>query len=456
MAIDERRARLILEQLAGDLGDELVLWRGDALDGSDVDLLVLPGAEGRLRTAMRGAGLVAGPGDPGHVVWSEPRERGLELDVLHSSAWPEHYPFLPGVVSRLSPATRLPPVPSSADRLLILAAEAVLGRPIDRIARRADSLLEESGASGSLAARATAEGEEVLGRLIARPQHLRGLARRGRLPYTRAAALALRSHAARAALRARARARLARALGPRMSARGRRAPGGAPLIALSGMDGAGKSTAALTVAASLRTSGWEDVVVSWGRLVDGDAGLLQRIAGPAKRIVRFQGRVADPVAAGAPRGDSASETAADGRRSPVAWTWILVVALVSARSSRRAALAGRRTTAVVCDRWLIDSLVDLEVRYGRHRVAEWALRRILPCPDLSVLLDVDPATAAARKPGDQHEEVLARMAAVYSRRSRELDLTRVDACRPREAVDQALRELLEQPTGVAIGHDGRP
>jgi len=114
---------------------------------------------------------------------------------------------------------------------------------------------------------------------------------------------------------------------------------------------------------------------------------------------------------------------------------------------------------VVCDRWLLDSLVDLEVRYGRHRVAELALRGRLPRPDLEIFLDVDAAIAAARKPGDQDESVLARKGEIYARRSRELGLAQVDARGSRQAVDGALRDLvgaLGAPAGTAGHGRGAP
>jgi hypothetical protein len=74
----------------------------------------------------------------------------------------------------------------------------------------------------------------------------------------------------------------------------------------------------------------------------------------------------------------------------------------------------------VCDRWLVDALVDVEILYGRHRLAEWVLRRATPRADLAVLLETDPATAARRKPGDQSEGVLERMAVRYGAVANEL------------------------------------
>src|ERR671916_3111550 len=93
----------------------------------------------------------------------------------------------------------------------------------------------------------------------------------------------------------------------------RRRPGPAPLIALSGMDGAGKSTAAGAIIDRLREAGYP-VKPMWHRL--GDMAALDRVAGPVKRVTRPRRRVAGSVEEGVAR-----------RRGPIAWTWVLVVTL---------------------------------------------------------------------------------------------------------------------------------
>ena len=202
--------RALLEEVAALLGYRAVLWRG-AKPGSDVDLLVSDAALPELSRLLTAAGLRPEAGDPGHVVWSSP-STPLPLDVLPFSAWPAYYPSLVGVMSRLLEGESGPPVASAADRALIFSAEAVAGRPIDRVVRRIRPLLEAPSFRNELRQVAATEGLGTLADLIERPDALASLTRRGRLPYPKAAALAGGSAAARAALGARVAGRL----GPRV------------------------------------------------------------------------------------------------------------------------------------------------------------------------------------------------------------------------------------------------
>ena len=70
------------------------------------------------------------------------------------------------------------------------------------------------------------------------------------------------------------------------------------------------------------------------------------------------------------------------------------------------------------------------------------LRVAMPRPDLALLLEVTPAVAAARKPGDQDDETLARMEAHYDAAATALGLVRVDANRPAGEVRDAVVRLL--------------
>ena len=68
--MDEAAARRVLVAVEREAGGGAILWRGAGLDGSDVDLLVLPEAEARVNSALAGAGLTPSLSDPGHVMWS--------------------------------------------------------------------------------------------------------------------------------------------------------------------------------------------------------------------------------------------------------------------------------------------------------------------------------------------------------------------------------------------------
>lgn len=436
MVIGEERARSLLAKVAGRVGAGLILWRGPELTGSDIDLLMMPEAELEVARLLAGAGLSASPGDPGHVVWSDGVDGGLELDLLPAGRWPAYYPSLPGVIARLRAQPSGPPVPSPEDRLLILAAEAVLGRPLSKIERRARPLLAEAGALERLHGLARSEHSEPLALLIGDLERLLARARRGRLPYRAAAGSARRSRPARAALQARV-VRAIRRRAPRL-----RRPRRGLIVAVSGMDGAGKSTAARTAHASLLAAGLP-ASLSWGRFVDTETDVLIRLARPVKRLLGDrQARVADHVAAGGAAAEHL-EAPPSARRSILGWGWVAVVAAVNARGYRRVAGATRNGHHLVCDRWLPDSLVDLELRYGRHSLGALILRRAIPRADLNLLLEIDAATAAQRNPGDQSERILRAMERAYEKQAQDLRLDVVDAAAPIAEVQAAIRRRVD-------------
>jgi thymidylate kinase len=188
-------------------------------------------------------------------------------------------------------------------------------------------------------------------------------------------------------------------------------------VTLSGIDGSGKSTTALELAAGLEADGhvpW----VSWSRLA-ADKNLLDLIALPIRRVMRRRDSIADPVAAGDLTATNAVRPVRSGW-DPVAWAWVLVVSWLTVRNWRRVSRLRRRGLVVICDRWLIDALVDLEARYGRRGTAIWLLRHGVPRADLEILLEIDADTSTRRKPGDQAPRVLEVMARRYAEAAGEL------------------------------------
>jgi hypothetical protein len=431
-AMDEGAARELLAAVAGDVGDAALLWRGEDLDGSDVDLVVLPQAEARLSSILAAGGLRPALSDPGHVMWSRPDGIDVTIDVLSAARWPGYYPPLERVRARADTGDSGLPVATPEDRLLMLAAEAVTGRPLAKVLRRTRPLVERPGARERLAGLASAEGLEPLAELVADADRLARRERRGRLPYPAAVATALRSHAARAALRERVAARLA-SRGPRRGRRG-------VLITLSGMDGAGKSTFTAAIRAHLEARGLpaRDEIVRIGRR----GATLDRIAVPVKRLLRREGGTADPVAAGDEAAKASGRAPEESPRRGIGWLWTVIVALENALSARRIA-RGRREASIVTDRWLLDYLVDFELRYGRHPLGTRVLRAGVPNADLALLLEIDAETSAQRKPGDQAPAVLARMEARYAALAPELRLIRVDGRAPREDVEATIVALVD-------------
>lgn len=416
-----------LSRLADASEGNAILWRGAPSPGSDVDLVVLASALPALGRALRSSGMRPWVGDPGHVVWRDHADRVPEIDVLPAHRWPLGYPSLEGLVARSSDGDGALPVAAPEDRLLIFAADALAGRPVAGLASRARGLLEDSSVPARLEAVAAEEGLTALAALISEPDRLVARARRGRLTYGTAARAAVQSPAARAALRSRLASRLG--LRPR-----------GLLVALSGMDGAGKSTLAGEVVAALEEGG-VPATTAWARFGQ-EAATLDALAGPVKRLIPRRGTVADPIAAGGPGVDRSQDPGEmAGRRRLVSWIWILLVAAVNARSLRRSARPRRGGVAVVCDRWVTDSLVDLRLRYGSHRGAVLALRAAVPRPDLGLLLSLDAETAARRKPGDQDPAVLRRAVGLYEEEARRGALARVDA---RASSSEVAAEVVEQ------------
>lgn len=455
--MDEARAREILEALGRAAPGAVLLWRGTGLGGSDVDIVVLTGHDAVVARALRDSGLTAAPQDPGHVLWRLLPGETVVVDALAAHGWPKMYPPLAGVVARSASRPDGLAVAAPGDRLLIHAAEAVAGRPIGKVLRKVRPALGEPGAGASLEALADTGPLRHLAALVADPDRLAATARSGRLPVRAALAAGVRSTPGRAGLRARAAARLglpARPPLPPVARDGRRPPRGF-VVALSGMDGAGKSTAALELAATFEELG-RPVVVFWTRLA-GDPHLLDLVARPVRRLLgRATGTAAqapaDPSegAGEQAQSDRGGEHAAPpgevaprpGRGRLIDAVWTLLVALDGVRVARRAFRLRRRGLSVVCDRWTADALVDLRLRYGRHRLAEWLVKRGIPAADLALYLEVDAATAAARKPGDQPLAVLDAMAGLYGLHAAGRNVTRIDARAERAVVvEQASRAL---------------
>ncbi len=420
----------LLARLARIAPDDAILWRGPPAPGSDVDLLVLSSALPALGRELHSLRLEPSAGDPGHVVWRDPAGRTAEVDVLPARRWPAAYPSLEGLRARATRSEAGLALAAPEDRLLIFSADALEGRPVEKIAARAIDLLRERGVRERLERVAEEEGLGPLAALIGDPSNMLAHARRGRLPYGVAARLALRSRAARVVLRKRLAARL-----------GARPRG--PIVAFSGMDGAGKSTAVREAVAALEEAGLA-AGSAWARFGQ-EAAILNALASPVKRLLGARGTVADPVAAGGPGVEKVQDVReATGRRRPISWAWVVCVAAVNARSLRHAARGRRDGLAVVCDRWLIDSLVDLRLRYGPHRLAELVLRAAVPRPDLAFLLSLDAETAVRRKPGDQDPHVLRRAAGLYEEEARRRGAVQIDASGSREEVARQVADHLRR------------
>ncbi len=184
-------------------------------------------------------------------------------------------------------------------------------------------------------------------------------------------------------------------------ASGRTSPAPAPLprprarrrvVAISGVDGSGKSTLREGLSASLDRCGLP-VGTVWVRPGMG----LGWLTGPAARVKRLLRQ--DPVPG--LRAMAAGEGGQlRSRQGAVGWVWAMAVTasfLVGVRRQHRAAYG-----VVIYDRHLVDALATLDFAYAGVdlRLAHALVRALLPRAATAVYLDVATEVSVARKPDD--------------------------------------------------------
>jgi len=211
------------------------------------------------------------------------------------------------------------------------------------------------------------------------------------------------------------------------------------IVAISGVDGAGKSTLAASLRRSLRRAGFP-VAVAWTR-----PGMRLGWLGTAARAAkRLAGRPAEPGVYRVGAGDPSEDLPA--RRGVVGWLWSLAVTLAFVRDARRRA---RRGGVVLFDRHLLDALATLDLVYGGVRlgVHRALVRRLLPRADVTLYLDVPAEAALDRKADDLFgESAVRRQLVSYERWAPTLPgAVRIGAARPLpEVTRSALRGILTE------------
>ena len=216
-----------------------------------------------------------------------------------------------------------------------------------------------------------------------------------------------------------------------------------PLIAIGGMDRAGKSIQRRALMEHLVASGYEPVY-RWSRV-----GYTRRIETVKRLLRRLRGGKTGQGSA--PR---SYPQRASRMRNPLKrrlWTTVALLDLLweYAVTVRRLRARGR---AVVCDRWLCDALVDLRVNFPQDRVEERLLVRLLQKlavrPDASFLLLISPEESLRRAhaSGRRHVEpgeVLEARLGEYRRIAATGLGEAIDAGRDPEAIAKDLRERLD-------------
>jgi thymidylate kinase len=211
------------------------------------------------------------------------------------------------------------------------------------------------------------------------------------------------------------------------------------VVALSGLDGSGKSTQAEALRDHLEGAGIA-TAVAWTKL------------GGTTWAATVSGRVKDLLGLSRPVSSTPPRTYASGARDDVVdtgtllrrrsraltWAWTLLLVVDNIRAHRR--VVRQDAAVVVCDRYVLDSVAQLRHRYGDrpYRLHTLLLRRLSPVPASAWFLDVPPAVARARKPEQFGLAELESLAACYRSASAALGVPRVDGEAPAEALTAAL------------------
>jgi thymidylate kinase len=161
------------------------------------------------------------------------------------------------------------------------------------------------------------------------------------------------------------------------------------LISFSGIDGAGKSTQIDNVCRTLEQQGltWR-LLTFWD-----DAACLKPLRESAGHHI-FGG----DQGVGSP--DKPIERRDKNVRSPLMTLVRLGLYALDALSLRRVARRALRSGAdvIIFDRYIFDELANLDLRNPVARLYVRTVARLVPFPQLAMILDANPAQAHARKP----------------------------------------------------------
>ena len=205
------------------------------------------------------------------------------------------------------------------------------------------------------------------------------------------------------------------------------------LICVTGIDGAGKTTLARSIAAALRQAGWPAVYV-YGRIYPALSRLLMALG--RATLLRKDDQWRDY------RAYSTSKKQA--MRSPyLAWPYTLAILLdyyVQIWWKLLPHLFGRRI--VVSDRYIYDTVISdltahLDYSPGQtERAIERGLK-LLPTPLLTILVDIPEEIAISRKTDVPHIDYLKERRGSYLALDTRPEVERIDGTNPPESVLQA-------------------
>ena len=410
---------MVAELVDGLVGGRALVFGSLPPEGRDLDLLVRPAEEWSLATGLEDAGFVQK-----EEAWARFADRGAEgIDLVPATDW-----GLPEGESAALFDDALPIEPfrnlvrPAPHHVLLIVARRVAhgggGLDAKRRAYVERALSEDPNAWERAAEHAPAWGAARALQLLrtsylsSRPMSLK----------ERTSAIA-EENESRGASTARATA-----LALRSSVGGSKRRGA--VVAISGLDGAGKSSQAAALVNALQALD-VDAATEWTRITRNRS--LDMFAGPVKWVLRLFGRGDTPP----PETRSTDEPFDAGRefrkRSPfVTQIWTVIVAVTNALTQRKVTRPHLRAgRVVVCDRYVLDSAVHLRWLYGEDRRFSFQtalVRWLSPRPLKVFFLDIDPEIAYARKPDFDLDELTAQ-AALYRRLHPSFSAHRIDGQR---------------------------
>lgn len=219
------------------------------------------------------------------------------------------------------------------------------------------------------------------------------------------------------------------------------------LVVLMGLDGGGKSTQAELLRDWLGESGIRAETV-WMR---GESYLARPVLAVGKALLR------------APRETKRGEGIRTGKayedyvgskktmfKNPVLrkiWTFLTLLDLYITFRIAFSRLP-RETAVVILDRYIYDSLIDIDTAYGEGgkeagRLLGSTLAGLFPKPQMVILLAIEPEQAMKRKDDIPSITYLREREAVYDMIGLAVGAVRVDAGRPVEEVQSGIRDAVK-------------
>ncbi len=208
-----------------------------------------------------------------------------------------------------------------------------------------------------------------------------------------------------------------------------------PVVALSGVDGAGKSSLTAALLQDFERLGIRPEVI-WAR-----PGMRMDWIEP---LLGKRSKQATPTVA---KVASGQEFDARSRRGFIGWSWTMLVTGTFLTHLWWSHI--RHSGLKIYDRHLDDAIVTLDFVYAGVdlRLPRALISRLMPRPSVTFYLDVDAETAVARKPGDTfgHHAVESQLRRYAARLEARKDVVVLDATRdPRDIANDAFARILAE------------